>query len=642
MGGVKRDRARALQEATTAWSATRSHPVPANLVTKWEDELAAGSNFRKCLNLWADSRKTSAQRVKDTLTHVLPIRSGKHVRQKRNRGRLSPPPGTYIISQSLFLRKGHGLSALRREKWDIIIVDEAHNKVARDALKKLANPSYKQTKFLLTATPFQLEPRQINDVARNLTRHYKILSRPEIAKYLEGVDQAFKRETAPGPQQRVVREASQTLRKLIARTLPKKSNRRYFILNLNGTQQDIATRLHELRTDDDVNNLLDAFRGNNHSTDRNFEAEYFKARVRLATPLKRNVNGEPPKRFYVATALRKILARGTDTTDSPRLVALSKWARQNLEKDLHWAIDNGVPRKTVVFTSFVGGGRQGEAALLKTRLLKSFASALYSTRRSYGSRWRNWQSGGKARMKRAAEKLKEESQNSVKGALADSIRALSNNELTAVMAGRHPRFITRFCSALKDIEKEIAEAGKQIEQIKRSPSAPSMQIEIRALQRRQNDAKEKLTAWNSGLCHVERYTGNERRSTRDRVSTAFREVGPPWVLVASNVGSEGIDLQTYTARLVHYDLEWNPAKMEQREGRGDRVGRKLKDKLEILYCLVPRTYDERMFHQLVARDRWHGVLLGKPANKLKDEKSDARVIDPKLLTKMRLDLRPRI
>lgn len=142
---------------------------------------------------------------------------------------------------------------------------------------------------------------------------------------------------------------------------------------------------------------------------------------------------------------------------------------------------------------------------------------------------------------------------------------------------------------------------------------------------------------------MERYTGKEARTARDRAATAFREIGPPWVLVASNVGSEGIDLHTFTARIVHYDLEWNPAKMEQREGRGDRVGRRLSDKLAILYCLVPRTYDERMFHQLVARDRWHGVLLGKAAKQLDrdgDGDDDAPLIDHARLDKMRLNLAP--
>lgn len=139
---------------------------------------------------------------------------------------------------------------------------------------------------------------------------------------------------------------------------------------------------------------------------------------------------------------------------------------------------------------------------------------------------------------------------------------------------------------------------------------------------------------------MERYTGREDRKARDRAATAFRELGPPWVLVASNVGSEGIDLHTYTRRIVHYDLGWNPARMEQREGRGDRLGRKLRGQLDIFYCLVPDTYDERMFHQLVARDRWHGVLLGKPALKLKDEETEAPILSRARLDKMRLDLSP--
>jgi hypothetical protein len=81
--------------------------------------------------------------------------------------------------------------------------------------------------------------------------------------------------------------------------------------------------------------------------------------------------------------------------------------------------------------------------------------------------------------------------------------------------------------------------------------------------------------------------------------------------------------------------------MEQREGRGDRVGRRLHDMLEILYCLVPRTYDERMFYQLVARDRWHGVLLGKPAIRLDDDERDVSLIERRRIARMRLDLAPR-
>ena len=114
--------------------------------------------------------------------------------------------------------------------------------------------------------------------------------------------------------------------------------------------------------------------------------------------------------------------------------------------------------------------------------------------------------------------------------------------------------------------------------------------------------------------------------------------------MASNGGSEGIDLQSYAAHLVHFDIEWNPARMEQREGRCDRIGRRIKEPVNVYFLLVRGTYDERMFHQLVARQRWHSVLLGGPAAKLaKDEAGqiEARLLDTTTAQKIGLDLRPR-
>ncbi len=45
----------------------------------------------------------------------------------------------------------------------------------------------------------------------------------------------------------------------------------------------------------------------------------------------------------------------------------------------------------------------------------------------------------------------------------------------------------------------------------------------------------------------------------------------PHVLIATDVAAEGLDLQR-TRRIVHYDLPWNPARLEQREGRARRLG----------------------------------------------------------------------
>jgi SNF2 family DNA or RNA helicase len=46
------------------------------------------------------------------------------------------------------------------------------------------------------------------------------------------------------------------------------------------------------------------------------------------------------------------------------------------------------------------------------------------------------------------------------------------------------------------------------------------------------------------------------------------------VLVATDCLSEGINLQEHFDAVVHYDLPWNPNRLEQREGRVDRFGQR--------------------------------------------------------------------
>jgi superfamily II DNA or RNA helicase len=47
---------------------------------------------------------------------------------------------------------------------------------------------------------------------------------------------------------------------------------------------------------------------------------------------------------------------------------------------------------------------------------------------------------------------------------------------------------------------------------------------------------------------------------------------PKRVLVATDCLSEGVNLQDHFDAVVHYDLPWNPTRLEQREGRVDRFG----------------------------------------------------------------------
>jgi len=67
--------------------------------------------------------------------------------------------------------------------------------------------------------------------------------------------------------------------------------------------------------------------------------------------------------------------------------------------------------------------------------------------------------------------------------------------------------------------------------------------------------------------------GDLDQTMRDEVKRAFNDPADPVrLLIATDVASEGLNLQE-TARLVlHWDVPWNPARLEQRNGRLDRHG----------------------------------------------------------------------
>lgn len=73
----------------------------------------------------------------------------------------------------------------------------------------------------------------------------------------------------------------------------------------------------------------------------------------------------------------------------------------------------------------------------------------------------------------------------------------------------------------------------------------------------------------------------------------------PNVLLSSDVGSEGIDLQ-FCRFLVNYDLPWNPMRVEQRIGRLDRLGQQA-EKISIINFSIANTIEERVLMRLYNR-----------------------------------------
>jgi superfamily II DNA or RNA helicase len=88
----------------------------------------------------------------------------------------------------------------------------------------------------------------------------------------------------------------------------------------------------------------------------------------------------------------------------------------------------------------------------------------------------------------------------------------------------------------------------------------------------------------------------------------FRNSPSTRVLLSSEVGSEGIDLQ-FCRVMVNYDLPWNPMRVEQRIGRLDRLGQEAK-KITIWNLFYRGTIDDRIYERLYARLRIFERALG--------------------------------
>jgi len=73
-----------------------------------------------------------------------------------------------------------------------------------------------------------------------------------------------------------------------------------------------------------------------------------------------------------------------------------------------------------------------------------------------------------------------------------------------------------------------------------------------------------------------------------RIIESFASKDGPNILISSEVGAEGIDLQ-FCHIIINYDLPWNPMKLEQRIGRIDRIGQK-SDRIFIYNINMPK-YD---------------------------------------------------
>ena len=86
---------------------------------------------------------------------------------------------------------------------------------------------------------------------------------------------------------------------------------------------------------------------------------------------------------------------------------------------------------------------------------------------------------------------------------------------------------------------------------------------------------------------------------REQLIDEFLQKNDVRVLLSSEVGSEGLDLQQSSV-VINYDLPWNPMLVEQRIGRIDRLGQE-SQVLTILSLVLSNTIEDRILYRLYER-----------------------------------------
>ena len=83
---------------------------------------------------------------------------------------------------------------------------------------------------------------------------------------------------------------------------------------------------------------------------------------------------------------------------------------------------------------------------------------------------------------------------------------------------------------------------------------------------------------------------------RQAIIDKFKDDDEIRVLLSSEVGSEGLDMQ-FCDTIVNYDLPWNPMVVEQRIGRIDRIGQ-VADNIYIYNFIVKGSITEDIYERL--------------------------------------------
>lgn len=141
-----------------------------------------------------------------------------------------------------------------------------------------------------------------------------------------------------------------------------------------------------------------------------------------------------------------------------------------------------------------------------------------------------------------------------------------------------------------------------------------------------NQLSHAIARTDQAEARIEIYRGSTGTDRREAIKSAFNadpSENPVRILLATDAAREGLNLQAHCHHLFHYDVPWNPGRLEQRNGRIDR---KLQPEAKV-FC-------HYFFYKQRPQDRVILALIRKTATIEDELGSLSQVLEKRLTNKL--------